>query len=286
MKTIPSNLAAHILNDVTTLATIWLVTRTDNTKLGFTDHVDEIFISGVAYEPQSGFTRSAITTDQQLSVDNLDVEGILDSDQIVAADVRAGKYDYAEIIVSMVNYNDPTGGQLVLRKGKFGTITVKEDVFVAEIRGLTQNYSQNIIEVTQPKCRYDLFDSRCKLPRAGLEDPATVTSIITPRREFTFAAAPRDTTHYDFGLVRWTTGENAGLSMEVKLHLEPEHSIKLFLPMPGIIAMGDAMIIEAGCNLTFEGHCIGKFNNGINFGGEPHLPGNDLILQTPAFKES
>ena len=74
MKTIPGNLATHILNDVTTLATLWLVTRTDDTKLGFTDHVDEITLSGVAYEPQSGFTRSAITTDQQLSVDNLDVE--------------------------------------------------------------------------------------------------------------------------------------------------------------------------------------------------------------------
>jgi len=282
MKTLPGNIGTHILNDVTTLATLWLVTRVDTTKLGFTDHVDEIDLNGVIYEPQSGFTRSAIVTDQQLSVDNLDVEGILDSEQIVAADVRAGKYDYAEIIVSMVDYNNPTDGELVLRKGKFGTITIKEDVFVAEIRGITQNYSQNIIEVSQPKCRYDLFDSRCKQPRAGFEDAATVATIVTSRREFTITTS-RATTFFDFGLVRWDTGLNAGLSMEVKLHVGS--SIKLFLPMPQVIAIGDTMTIEAGCNLTFEGHCIGKFNNGINFGGEPHLPGNDLILQTPDAKD-
>lgn len=195
MKTLPGNIGTHILNDVTTLATLWLVTRVDTTKLGFTDHVDEIDLNGVIYEPQSGFTRSAIVTDQQLSVDNLDVEGILDSEQIVAADVRAGKYDYAEIIVSMVDYNNPTDGELVLRKGKFGTITIKEDVFVAEIRGITQNYSQNIIEVSQPKCRYDLFDSRCKQPRAGFEDAATVATIVAARREFTITTS-RATTFF------------------------------------------------------------------------------------------
>jgi len=49
--------------------------------------------------------------------------------------------------------------------------------------------------------------------------------------------------------------------------------------MPFDIAIGDSFEIQAGCDKTFE-TCINRFNNAINFRGEPHMPGQDEILKT------
>jgi hypothetical protein len=98
-------------------------------------------------------------------VDNLNLEGILDSSKISITDLRAGLFDYAEIRIFMVNYKNLSQGDLKMRRGRLGEVTLTEQgMFRAELRGLTQNLSQRIVEVYQPECRADLGDSRCKVP--------------------------------------------------------------------------------------------------------------------------
>lgn len=82
--------------------------------------------------------------------------------------------------------------------------------------------------------------------------------------------------YFDFGIVAWTTGENTGLTMEVKSYVSGQ--VTLALPMPYPIAVLDEFTIVAGCDKSFV-TCRDRFDNVVNFRGEPYVPGIDKIVQ-------
>lgn len=123
MKSIPPALAQHIARDVTTLATLWRIERRDGTVLGFTDHDRDLEVSGLTYRAAKGFTPSAIVESAELSVDNLEVAGILGDEAITAGDISSGRYDGAAITVMRINWKDPAMGTLVLATGNLGSIS-------------------------------------------------------------------------------------------------------------------------------------------------------------------
>jgi uncharacterized phage protein (TIGR02218 family) len=59
----------------------------------------------------------------------------------------------------------------------------------------------------------------------------------------------------------------------------------LFLPMPHAIAIGDSYSAVAGCDKRFD-TCVSRFNNALNFRGEPHVPGTDKLLETSATRNA
>ena len=82
--------------------------------------------------------------------------------------------------------------------------------------------------------------------------------------------------YFDGGLVTFTGGQNAGASMEIKswdgvtfILWEP-----LFYP----VTAGDPSSATPGCDKLFA-TCRDTYSNALRFGGEPHLPGYDVILQ-------
>lgn len=161
MKTISAELKSHLAQEVTTLAVCWKVVRRDGVTQGFTNHVDDIVYDGVTYEAATGFTPTDIVSTDDLAVNNMEVSGLLDSTAISESEIRAGKYDYADVYVFMVNYEDLTQGVLKLSYGKTGQIRHGEKVFEAEVRSLSQQLQQTIGEVFDTGCRADLGDSRC-----------------------------------------------------------------------------------------------------------------------------
>jgi hypothetical protein len=85
-----------------------------------------------------------------------------------------------------------------------------------------------------------------------------------------------DSEYYTNGIVTWLTGANAGLRMEVKAYSVGR--VELFQSMPFTIALGDTYTITAGCDHQLT-TCKNRFNNVINFRGEPHVSGNDALLK-------
>lgn len=136
MKAATSELVAHLAGELTTLATCWKITRRDDVVLGFTDHIRNLEIDGVTYQAASGYTRTAIRSTADLAVDNLDVESVFSNDGITEIDMRAGKYDFAEIRMFLVNYQDLGQGILKLRRGWLGEVSIRDGMYVAELRGM------------------------------------------------------------------------------------------------------------------------------------------------------
>jgi len=287
MKTATSQLAAHIAGETTTLATCWKVTRKDGVVFGFTDFDKNLTVDGVVYEARTGYTRSAIHTISDLSVDNLDIESALDSEALAAPDLRAGIWDNAEVLIFLVNWNALSQGKIIMKRGTIGQVELKDTVFKAELRGLTQALSQQIGELYTPNCRADLGDTRCKIDLAALtvasavtatEDPPTQSSGAASRYSFTDTARTEANDYWTGGLITWTSGANTGRKMEVRSYAAGV--FELFLPMPSEIAVGDGYAVQPGCDKAFS-TCCAKYNNAVNFRGEPHVPGTDAVLSYP-----
>lgn len=57
--------------------------------------------------------------------------------------------------------------------------------------------------------------------------------------------------------------------------------VELWQALPGGLAPGDLVRLEAGCDKRFE-TCRLKFDNAVNFRGFPHIPGEDWLTAYPA----
>lgn len=273
MKSVGASLLAHIQSEVTTLCTCWKVTRTDGQIFGFTDHSENLAISGITYSASTGYTATAIRSSSALNVDNLDVQGALDSSTITDEDLLAGLWDFAEVEIFMVNYSDTTMGTINLRTGNIGNVQTGRGIFVAELRGMMQRLQQSIGRLMMPACNADLGDSRCGINLGSFSNGTASGSVdsVSSNRQFVDAGLAQATGWFDGGLVTWTSGLNSGLSMEVKTFTSGG-TVVLFLPMPYTVAASDTFTITAGCDKSLA-TCRDKFSNVINFRGFPHLPG-------------
>ncbi len=278
MKTAGSPLATHIAGETTTLATCWKVTRRDGAIFGFTDFDKDLTVDSLLYQARSGYTRSAIHTIANLAVDNLDIESAIDSETLSAADLRAGVWDGATVEIFLVNWSNLANGKIILKHGTIGEVELKDTVFRAELRGLSQALSQQIVELYTPDCRADLGDARCKVNLATLTVTGAVTTV-TDRRSFADSARGESVNHWNGGLLTWTSGANVGRKMEVKA-FSSGGAFTLFLPMPSIVTVGDNYSLRPGCDKKFS-TCKDRYSNVKNFRGEPNVPGNDQVLAYP-----
>lgn len=277
MRSIPTDLAEHIQGEVTTLATCWRIKRRDGIVLGFTTHDRPLRIDGVVYRAAGGFMPSAIVGSNAFDVDNLDIEGILADAALSRADLARGCYDQAAVEIFLVNWAAPEDGAVSLKTGLLGEASLNDSDFTVEVRGLAQLLQTDIGNVYSPECRANLGDHRCKVRLGAFRALGTVTGVGDSE---TFEDSTRSEADgwFDYGLLAWLTGENAGLECDVKRFQSGQ--VTLAEAMPDAIVVGDRYEITAGCDKRFQ-TCAAKFSNVRNFRGEPAVPGQDAVLDYP-----
>lgn len=285
MKTVGATLKTHLASEVTTLCTCWVLTRRDGMAFYFTDHDVDLVVGADTYISAVGYTRTAMSANVDMQVDNVDLQGIFDDDTITEIDLRSGLFDGASVHVFLVNWADLTQGVMKLKRGFLGDVSMTPSgIFQAQLNGFGQLLLQTVGDLYTPTCRADLGDTKCgiDLVGAGWQVSATVLSVTDPQTFVISVTEPRagnDTWFVD-GVIVWSTGNNAGRAMEVKNWTGATGTVKLFIPMPKDVQAGDTLEIYPGCDKKFP-TCRDKFSNAINFRGEPYVPGVDAILQTP-----
>ena len=106
MKNLDPKLTTLINQEVMTLATCWKITRTDGEIIRMTDHDVDIVWDGETYEAAAAMTRSAIQSRGDMSVDNLEVQGILSSTGVGEDGIKDGLYDFATIEIFSVDWTN------------------------------------------------------------------------------------------------------------------------------------------------------------------------------------
>lgn len=114
----------------------------------------------------------------------------------------------------------------------------------------------------------------------------TVTGEIS-RWKWQDDTLTQETNYFKYGHVKWLTGDNAGISCEVRLYQHEVGSlptIQLLEAMPHKINQGDTYKITQGCPKT-RAACK-AFGNLLNFQGFPDMPTEERALTTPNFTSS
>lgn len=185
VKALTAGMETHLNLNTTNLVTCWFLKRTDNVIFAFTDHTRDLDIDlgdgngEQTYLASSGYNRTNIANDAELTVDNLEVIGALDNAAISDADLKAGFFDFAVIKVFMVNYLDLIDGEIKMRRGWLGEVTITPTgKFQAELRGLSQITTRRMGELYSKDCRADLGDSRCKIPLGPAEVARSIAYTV------------------------------------------------------------------------------------------------------------
>ncbi len=287
MKILPSGMQAHLDSGATTLCHCWKLTLTSGAASGFTSHDRDLIFDGVTFSAMSGFEAGAIETSLGLNVDDLEVMGALNAATLNEADLAAGKFDNAEILIYRVNWQN-VAQRVVIASGNLGEVSRGAAGFRAEVRGLAHHLNQPIGRLYQYGCDADLGDGKCgvnvNLPAykglgsvAGLPVAAAAQRLFTASGLSDFASG-----WFTRGKIVWTSGANNGLAMEVKLHSLAAGivTIELWQAMANTIAAGDTFSVTAGCDKQ-AATCQAKFSNMVNYRGFHLMPGNDWIQSYP-----
>ena len=262
---------------LTSIAYGWRLERADGVTLGFTSHDADVEHEGIILHASPGMRPTTVNQSIGLDKDGLDVSGALTSDIIRGDDLAAGRWNGAYLEIFLFDWTAPASGQRVLAGGELGAVSYTDDAFEAELVGLQSRLNKSVAPQTSPSCRARFCDAACGLNRERFRLVARV-SAVDDNRITVAATLPLTDGHMAYGEARWLSGANCGLSLKIAgnagadmyLHHAPFHGAKV----------GDMIELIEGCDKLMS-TCATRFGNGVNFRGEPYLPGNDLLTRYP-----
>jgi uncharacterized phage protein (TIGR02218 family) len=283
MRVVPPELQARLDGGATRLCRCWRVERRDGVVFGFTDHDRDIAFDGVLFRASSGMDASALQSATGLSVDNAQTVGALSSAGIREEDIRAGRFDRAEIRHWLLDWEHPDLRALLFR-GHFGEIRRADGAFEVELRGLAEALNAPVGRSILRTCDRVLGDAKCRFDvgRAGFwgEGAASAGSsgaVVESGGLVGFADG-----WFAHGALTWLSGANAGTTGAVKADrlVGGLRQLELWQEPGAPVAVGDGFRVVAGCDKRAE-TCRAKFDNLLNFRGFPHIPGDDWVTAYP-----
>lgn len=286
MKTRSIALAAHQARETTSLTQCLRIERTDGLVVGVNMTSRSFDYLGETYSAREGVSPAAIESQADGAVQNTEVGGFLSEDFATEEEIIGGLWDNAFVTLFELNYRDLSMGDMPLMSGWLGQVSAGRTVFNAELRSLAQALQQQLGDVYQPMCRAKLGDSMCKVDIEALRVTSTLTAVAT-RRTFTDSTRAEASDWFGAGVFRVLAGPYTGMEMEVHAFVGGVYTLALPLPFDPTVGMAYSVI--PGCRKRHErgglfpagiSDCKDKFNNVINFQGEPPsmFPGNNRIL--------
>ena len=258
--------------DLTTLAFLWRVERGDGVAVGFTSHDRDLWRDAFLYRAAPGMVPSAIERREGVEPDDLDIAASLSSEAFRAEDLRAGRWDGAAVTVSACDWSDTAGVPVVLAAGTLGAVEISDGGFSAALRGRAALFDRAVVEATSPTCRAELGDARCGVDLAGRRVRVSVSGAESAE----LAVAGLAAGDFAGGRLRWLDGANAGLAGRIVANDAGSLTLE-DVPAFAVVA-GDRCEVVEGCDKRFS-TCGARFANAVNFRGEPHLPGNDVLVR-------
>ena len=267
---------AWLGKEVTTTAYAWRLERGDGVAIGFVSHDRDVVIDNFRYRAAPGMVPSTIALSDSLDLDSLEIEGVMTDAAIAEADLGAGRWDGARLIISAINWEAPEAEPRHLITGEFGEIVRSGDAFRVELLGGKSFLDEAIAPLTSPTCRARFGDKQCKESLNRRQTELIVTGISG--EEIEFAGLSGQAGNYIFGELRWLSGGNCGLRFAI---VGDQGNMVRLADQPGQpIEAGNRALLTEGCDKNFS-TCRDRFGNSINFRGEPYLPGNDLLTRYP-----
>lgn len=159
MRDIPVEMVARIESGAATLCHVWLLTRLDGVRMGFTDHDRDLEIDGMTCRAASGWTAGAMDNAPD-QVGTVSIAGGLDDATISAGDLEDGLYDAATVDLWRVDW---TRVDLKVRlwRGRLAKVRRDGNAFTGELEGPLAALDRVCGRTFGRDCDAELGDSRC-----------------------------------------------------------------------------------------------------------------------------
>jgi uncharacterized phage protein (TIGR02218 family) len=261
--------------ELVTLAWCWRLARRDGVAIGLTSHDRDLIVGGMPSRAAPGMTPSAIETRDEIDAATMDLEGAIASDAIAAEDLDAGRWDGAAVELFVTDWSAPDAAPVVVARGSLGAVERRGAAFTAELQGVTRALDGPACPATSPSCRAMLGDPACRVDLAPRTHRRRVVAI--EGRAVTLDAAVAAGA-MAFGDLMWMEGAVCGLSSPV---IDAAGVVLTLAEMPPALpALPLRVRLVEGCDKQLA-TCRTRFANAVNFRGEAHLPGNDLLTRYP-----
>ena len=270
MRNISKNLKKSLKNDSLILKKFFKIKLRNESILAFTEFSDDVEFEGIKYK-SFGIENKKYYNFSDITSDDTEIMAVIDGENIKKESILLNDFDNAKIDIFLVNVEHPEYGCIILSSGFIDSVKSIDDKIYFNIKGKLSLLEKTIGETFSPLCRAKFCDKKCSLNLSNYEFTGKVTSIVNYNVFYTNdnEIKSKEKDYFKYGYVKFTTGNNAGRSMEIKQ--SELGNITLNMTLNKEININDDFIIFAGCDKKFE-TCCNKFNNAINFRGEPNLP--------------
>ena len=260
--------------ELTSVAMCWRLERSDGAGLALTSHDQPVRSEGIEHEPEPGIVPAAVTRRLGLEPHSGEVAGALSSEALDSADLALGRWDGARVSLSVADWQDEEASPIPLISGEIGSVSIDGDSFSVDLRGAAAKLDDAICPATSAECRAQFGDKQCRVDLAGRTIVAAVVS--SSGGELTLDRSFDD--KFVLGRLRYLSGANCGVTTVV---LAVDGAAVTIRDLPrASIDDGCRVELREGCDKRLQ-TCVERFANAINFRGEPHLPGNDLLTRYP-----
>jgi uncharacterized phage protein (TIGR02218 family) len=280
---VTDTLAVHLAEGTATVARAWRVERKDGVVFGFTEHDRDLTFAGTTFRADSAMSAGMLVQTTGLAVDNAEALGALRDDGVTEDDIRAGRFDGADVTAWIVNWAD-VGVRRVVFRGTIGAITREGAAFQAELRGLTQSLNAEAGASYRRTCAAAFGDTRCGFDAAapGFRFTATVQGREADGVYRLGGLSAAAEGWFRNGVAEILDGPGRGQIGRVRDDQGGPggRRIGMWADFAVPPAVGDTLRVTAGCDKRLA-TCRDRFGNVANFRGFPHLPGDDWLASYP-----
>lgn len=285
MKNIPIRLQAHYDAPVRNLALLVKVVENvagvEGQVLGFcSKNARVVYDDGehvVAYSPSQELRPQNIQQTSSMEVDNTEVAGWFGP--ALEQRLLAGSFSNATLTVYRVAMHDLGAGHEVVVAGRVGRVQWSAGTVAKrslEFRSLSHLLKLAVNDQWSLTCRHDYGDANCGLPLQWHD--AVVEHVTDGLAVFRAPVAGKGEGAFDFGVVEFTSGPNAGFTMEVETYAA-DGTVKLSFPPPHPVTVSTTLRIREDCDKLAE-TCISR-GNIVNMGAEHLIPVQEQSIMVP-----
>lgn len=279
MKRLPQDWQRAFESGVTHLCHLWLIERRDGECLGLTDHDRALEIDGVTYHAADGMSLSALDMAGSLERAHPQVEGVLGSPHLKAADLRRGLYDAARFSLSLIDWQN-TENRLLLISGTFGPVQLQDGRFRVTLRLQGDGLQDVRGRLYQRDCDAALGDARCGFQLNDTPFVWRAALIGHTRQQIILPSFAQPTGWFTYGDVQYGAAPPWLIRDDTIGHADFGQNVRVLTLWQEIsppLDIGEQVVVRAGCDKALS-TCHAKFANQLNYQGFPDLSDDTLLI--------
>ncbi len=256
------------------LVTCWRISLNQGGLLLFTDSDQDILFDQELYNSGAYFTPSSIISSNELAQDNFTISGVIDEKFITEEMLLAGDLLNSYLEVFLINLANLTEEKIILKTGWIGEIKYRQQNFTAEVHSLAAKTNNIIGKCYSSSCKAQFGDNFCKINLVNYSFYGAITKLLKNNSFIDNSRTEPDDYFYQ-GILTFISGSQKSHKYSVSYYKESKISLDILFDLK--LEIGNKYVVTVGCDRSID-TCINKFNNVLNFRGEPYIPNRHKLV--------